>query len=273
MKSIMVILGVLVAFSLTGCDEETTRYVEIDNSPAVPQGVYSVTGDGKVTIYWLPVQDEDLDHYEIYWNDSALGQFTYMASTTETFYEDTDVDNGVTYYYAVLAVDEAGNESELSYENVYDTPRDDGQSLFLQSMESNPNLAGYDFSEQEVVPFDDADCDIFVDYDEILEAYFINAANLTTDLQDMGFTYSFDEINYAPDSGWSNVGWSEIIYGHTYVIWTSDNHYAKVRVTLITTGGVVFDWAWQNAQGNPELAKPEHGDDYLKREKRMTIIK
>jgi hypothetical protein len=90
----------------------------------------------------------------------------------------------------------------------------------------------------------------------------------------MGYTESFDDISYSPTDGWSSVGWSEIILGHTYIIWTSDNHFAKLRVTGIAAPySVRFDWGYQVDPGNPELARPQHDDSYLRQIKGLTIIK
>ena len=47
-------------------------------------------------------------------------------STDASRYVDDDVRNGSTYFYAVSAYDYDGNESELSPEQVYDTPRPSG---------------------------------------------------------------------------------------------------------------------------------------------------
>jgi hypothetical protein len=41
--------------------------------------------------------------------------------------------------------------------------------------------------------------------------------------------------------------------GHTYVIWTWDNHYAKVRIKAISNERLVFDWAYQLLEGEQQL--------------------
>jgi len=58
----------------------------------------------------------------------------------------------------------------------------------------------------------------------------------------------------------------EVIFGHSYIIWTRDNHFAKLRVNgFIRAYGIVFDWAYQVDPGNPELApRPPHRDEYLR---------
>jgi hypothetical protein len=272
-----IILMAITMMALAGCNEETTRYIEIDRAPAIPQGVYSVTGDGEVFISWLHVQDEDLSHYNVWWSPDD-NTFELVGSTEENFFVDNDVDNGTTYFYAVSAVDNAGNESELSMETVFDTPRPEGENLILLDRYTNCALSGFDFSTQTIVACDSTVADIYIDYDIGLGSFFLNVGDTLaalTDIQDMGFTYDFDEIGYAPDTtvGWSDVGWLEIIEGHTYVIWTADDHFAKLRVTNIGFPLVVFQWAYQVDQSNPELARPHHDDNYLDRTIRGTIIK
>ena len=275
MKNWIIIMTALVAAAFIGCTDETTKYIEIDNPPAIPQNVRTVTGNDTVFIYWLPVQDKDLDYYRVWWSqDDSI--YHFMAATDEEMYIDTDVDNGTTYYYAVSAVDSGGHESEPSYQfqAVYDTPRPEGTGLYLIDANEQPSEAGYDFSQYAIVAYDDAEADIYVDYDINLEAFFINAGKDMTDIQDMGYTSKFSEIDVAPDSGWSTVGWLEIIPGHTYVVWTSDNHFAKLQVSrIIGNYGVEFHWGYQTAIGNPELARPAHDENYMKRTINGVLIK
>jgi hypothetical protein len=47
-----------------------------------------------------------------------------------------------------------------------------------------------------------------------------------------------------------------LVEGHVYVVWTWDDHYAKVRVVSISPNSVVLDWAYQVDRGNPELRVP-----------------
>ena len=63
----------------------------------------------------------------------------------------------------------------------------------------------------------------------------------------------FDEVGWAPSDGWSDNGWLEIIQGHTYIVWTRDNHFAKMRVMSINSNSISFEWAFQTDEGKPEL--------------------
>ena len=78
------------------------------------------------------------------------------------------------------------------------------------------------------------------------------AADLNTDIQDAGYA-DFDDVSWAPEGGWSPTGTVEVIPGHNYIVWTRDNHFAKVRVLGQAGDRVDFDWGYQIDTGNPEL--------------------
>jgi hypothetical protein len=69
----------------------------------------------------------------------------------------------------------------------------------------------------------------------------------------MGPTNDIYDIPFAPNTGWSSTSDEIAKVGHTYVIWTWDNHFAKIRVKAITGERIVFDWAYQLLEGNHEL--------------------
>src|SRR5262249_26778739 len=140
-------IGIVVAgFSVAGCDDAPT-VVRDTVPPAAPQGLYSITGDGRGTLYWIRNTEPDFREYVV-WRGPAYEVPYGILSRTQatTFIDDTAV-NGVTYYYAVSAVDRAGNESDLSHETVFDTPRPAGTGLTLVDSGTNPSgPSGYDFS-------------------------------------------------------------------------------------------------------------------------------
>ncbi len=281
MKKIILTLLVGTMFlALAGCEErEVIRYVEIDENPSRPQGVYSITADEAIYIYWLPVQDNDLDYYRIWYSGSADGFYEYIGTSADETYVDYDVQNGVTYYYAVSAVDLAGHESDLSYETVFDTPRPERFDQDLYDYLFFPAVSGFDLSTGAVVPYNSLTADIYIDFDAGLESFFINVTDTLTDIQDMGYTEDFDEIGYAPSDCWSYVGWVEVIIDHTYIIWTRDDHFAKIRVTdadYTNFEYITFDWAYQTSTTDPgrmELSRPKHDENYLKHEIKTKEIK
>ncbi len=252
---------------LWGCDITETVYVpEPDNSaPGVPRGVASITGDREVTIVWYGSTEDDLAGYVVYRDDNNDGVFTELADIavnqyrSQWTYIDRSVVNGRTYDYAVSAYDYDGNESDLSYEEVFDTPRPAGFNVYV---DATSDLSGFDFSARSRVSYLSGNADIIFTYDEQLGTLFIEAAHSDDDVQDFGYTESLDAVDWAPEDGWSSVGWCELVLGHSYIIWTGDNRYAKIRVIDMGQTWLRFDWAHQEDPGNPEL-KPVVPDSLI----------
>jgi len=248
----LVILLLAAIIPFMGCDccskpDETP--------PAVPSGVTSITGDGSVTLYWHPNSEADFEGYRIYRGFAPTGYYDLMGSSVSAYWVDQNVVNGETYFYAVSAYDRNGNESELSYDIVHDTPRPEGRGVVLWDYLEFPNDAGFNFSEEMVQAWDERSTDIYYEFDPNLEASFMNCRDDDTDIQDFGYIDSLDDIDWAPENGWSGLGWVELIVGHGYIVWTRDNHFAKFRVTQVGGECVKFDWAYQVDPGNPELMK------------------
>ena len=138
--------------------------------------------------------------------------------------------------------------------------------MVLRDYHRYPHVSGYDFSRFAVVGYDQKGVDVYVDYDDYYGVYFLCAGDTLTDIQDFGYTDELDDVNMAPEWGWSEVGWTELIDGHSYIIWTRDGHFAKMRVTeFIRSYGVVFEWAYQTKWNEHELApRPPHAENYLR---------
>jgi len=277
MKAIKMIGLAVLTLILAGCTETKTIYVTGPDfeAPAAPRGVTSTTGDGQVWVDWYPNGENDLDFYRVWRAFQLAGPYSAIADVAGTSYIDNTVNNGTTYFYAVSAFDDVGNESALSPEDVYDTPRPEG-SNFLQDFILHPGTAGFNFLNSSPygsrVAWDNLSADIYLESDGV---YFINVTNVNVDIQDMGYTDSFDDVSYSPTSGWSAVGRVEVILGHTYVIWTADDHYAKIRVTSVgdpVSSGVTIDWAYQlDSDGlgqlelKPAVKSRERDSSYLRR--------
>jgi len=248
-------LAVLALLGATGCDDRKDRIISVDAVPFDVDGVYSVTGDEEVTIYWRANQESDIDHYRIYRNLSPSGSFTLIGSSPGTSFVDQTVVNGTTYYYAVDAVDDAGQASEhLSYDFVFDTPRPEGFNATLSNALSVDATSGWDFwyiTGPMVRPSLDSRTDIW--YDATAGSYLIHAP-VDTKIQDAGYV-KLRDVDFAPPAGWSTDGIVEAIIGHSYIVYTDDGHYAKFEVTARGTGGMTFDWAYQIDPDNPELAR------------------
>ena len=245
-------LAMVALLGATGCDDEPAP-VAVNLPPHRVDGVYSVTGDLEVTIYWRANQEDDISYYTVYRNNQPTGNFTLIGTTAGTQYVDQDVANGVTYYYAVAAVDFGGLESaELSYENVFDTPRPEGFDAVLTNANVDDFQSGWDFSAFANRPSADVRTDI---YYAAADGHFLVYVPVDTRIQDTGYV-ALRDVDFAPPAGWSTDGIVEAIVGHSYIVLTRDDHYAKFEVTSRGSNGMTMDWAYQVDIGNPELAKP-----------------
>ncbi|MEQ1833558.1 MAG: hypothetical protein ABL977_10925 [Candidatus Eisenbacteria bacterium] len=257
MRKAIPILVVLAALGLAGCDDSTSSTAPRDiTPPAAPRGLFSVTGDGQARLNWLANTESDVAGYRVYQAACASGTdcpYDRIGTTSATQFIVTGLGNGVTRYFAVAAVDRAGNESALTPEDVFDTPRPAGSGT-LNNFVNTTTGAGWDFSAFVAKASTDPTVDVFFGDNGSVAQMFCK--DLNTDIQDAGYASSMDAVDFSPvgpDKGWSPTGTAELIPGHVYIVWTRDDHYAKFRVTGLSGSLVSFDWAYQTAQGNPEL--------------------
>ncbi|MFZ1290517.1 MAG: fibronectin type III domain-containing protein [Melioribacteraceae bacterium] len=254
-----ILLLIAAVFLFTFCDPNLNY--DYDNTPpSSPENVQTYVGDRQVEITWEENSERDVAGYNIYYSYTYWGEYELIGNTSGNYYVDYDAKNGELYYYAVAAYDFDGNESELSYDMVYGVARPEGMNQSIFDYNLYPNSAGYDFSEFSVVPFDAYSEEVSSDFffENYNGEYYLNVWD-DTDIQDMGYTNSFLDIYYAPLDGWvlinpdENVKYTRAIVGHTYVIWTWDNHFAKVRVKAISNERIIFDWAYQLLEGEQQL--------------------
>lgn len=255
--------GVLVAVAalsmplVAGCDDDPV--VAADNPPFPPDGVFSVTGDHLVTIYWNPNQESDLAGYRIYrGNQDLSGPYYPLAevSKSTTSYDDTDVNNGETWFYAVTAFDKNGHESELSREDVFDTPRPEGFDLVLVDLGQDASQAGYDFSSLSNSPQPATANTTDIYFETQAGVKYIVCADPGVDIQDYGLI-DLIAVDWAPQIGWAPSKKAEAIAGHSYIVRILDSqgdfNYAKLTVKDAPTSTVTLDWAYQAVINNPEL--------------------
>ena len=275
MRRLIAILMAATAVAVAGCqDSSSPRDV---TPPAAPRGLFSVTGDQRATLSWLANTEADVAGYRVYEASCASGSscpYDRIGATAATQFVANGLANGVTRYFAVSAVDNAGNESPLTYEDVYDTPRPAGTAT-LNNFVNTFAGAGWDFSAFTNVAADGSNTDIFFGDNGNISQMFATlhvvapGDTIPNDIQDAGYATTLDAVDFSPvgdNAGWSPTGTVELIQDHCYIVWTWDNHYAKFRVTGITRPSpgqpatlVRVDWAYQTATGNNELrARPVH---------------
>ena len=265
MKRVTMMIATLLL--IAGCnDDETVVAPPRDMTPpAAPRGLASVTGDQAAYLSWLANTEPDVAGYRIYESSCSSGPscpYDLVGVTAGTSFVVGGLTNGVTRYFAILAYDHAGNESPLSYEDVYDTPRPEGFGRGLTDDADGPATAGYDFSSYSVRPWNDLQTDLyFHSAGGVLEMV---APFVDTDVQDAGYAGTLDAVDFAPSAGWSATGMVELIPGHCYVVRISNGgnfNYAKFRVTSVSPALVVFDWAYQIDPNNRELMmSPTRGE-------------
>jgi hypothetical protein len=248
------VAALAVTIALAGCDDGVSP--RDLTPPAAPRGLRSVTGDHTAYLSWLENTEPDVTEYRVYESSCARGPscpFTFVASTSTTQLTVSGLTNGQTRYFAVAAVDRAGNESELSDADVFDTPRPEGFGSVLNNFLTTPAGSGWDFSANTTRAYDNPATDMFFGDNGSVSQMFV--PDLATEIQDAGYATTLDAVDYAPSAGWSPTGSVELIVGHCYVVLTRTGNYAKFRVTAVGASQVEFDWAYQVDTGNPELVR------------------
>jgi hypothetical protein len=242
-----IFLLILSSTLLAGCDKIAgPDFIP----PAAPNGLYTETGDNFIELFWRSNPENDVAGYNVFASSTYNGRYELIGSTHSPYFNDTGARNGGTYYYAVTAFDFDGNESGLSKDVVYDVPRPEGYNVILNNFRQLPAYAGYDFSDYLVRTYNDLYTDMYFEYYN--GEYYMNVRT-DSDIQDVGATNSLLDVRHAPTAGWSPTHDVVLRVGHTYVVWTWNDHYAKFRVTGLSSNRVVFDWAYQLQVSNPML--------------------
>ena len=109
---VRIVSGLILTFwgaFLIGCEDcNDCRVVAVDDTPPdAPQGVYSVTGDRAVFLYWLRSPESDVDHYWVWRSVEAIdGPYERRAEVNHPpdrdigtiSYTDAPLTNGNTYF-------------------------------------------------------------------------------------------------------------------------------------------------------------------------------
>lgn len=263
----------IVSFAfISSCAEDQIVEVPVevpaDCLPSAPRGVYAVNLDDYVLICWYPNPEDDIAGYDIWRNDELYGTYEYIGSVDveipepyEYCFEYGDYvvpgepANGEQYFYAVSAYDLDDNISDLSYEDVSATPRPEG-FLTLYDGTAEPDSCGYDFSTLNNIAQDCTLPSTDIMFDTIGGVNTFSVRQPGVKIQDYGYTYSFDDINLAPELGWSEAGMVEVIESHCYMLRLGEStgqHYVKLWVYTVADGYVDFWWAYQTDPYNTDL--------------------
>lgn len=160
--------GVTAHFAVTSVDEAGNESAYSDSAQATPRDLTAPPspteptthpGDRKVTLSWGGQIPPDLVGFHVYVADSADGPWQRVTDDpiASPPYDVLDLANGTAYWFAVTAVDAAGNESARSGAST-STPRDnvpppvpsgvqavggDGSVTVSWDAVSDPGLVGY----------------------------------------------------------------------------------------------------------------------------------
>lgn len=251
-----------------------------------PLGLHSVTGNGKVSLFWYTSNYEDaFQGYYIFKASGDLTNQTGDSSLTSAFtvvdsiqfngYSDglanktiSNLTNGQTYSFAVVAYAFFGEQISYPSNIINDSPRPEINSVTLKSASTaqvtgDDAKAGFDFNTLTVVSVPATGYTNTNSADIINEAFDPSSAGDIRlwlagmnggGLQDLGYMDNLDGADVAPASGYSSQGKSiAVLVGHVYAVKTGDNHFGKLIVTNV--GGapdyaVSFNAAYQSQAGN-----------------------
>jgi len=277
--------AVMILMMIVGCEETVTKIETVERSELNPPlGLRSITGDGQVTLRWYSSNfEDDFGGYLIY---QATGDYEQIAPETmpsafavletlvvfggspPTVHTILGLDNGTTYSFALTTTDEGVTKESYPSNIVSDTPRPFGTAKIYQQEAETEHLAGFDFSEDMMVPYLDGDCDIFLDVYTITDNLHYSLTSpdqadgslRTTEIQDMGYTGSFDDIDISPAQGWDPDYSVDVLNmeNHTFALKTDDNNYIKLRVLGTGSDGtnlswVRFEYGYQTIPGDPNF--------------------
>lgn len=86
--------------------------------PEKPTGLTVVPGVGRIFLTWNENRERDLAGYHVYRSPKSGREYVRLTDkiVNRTTFSDETMETGMTLYYVITAVDQAGNESELSTE-------------------------------------------------------------------------------------------------------------------------------------------------------------
>ena len=102
-------------------------------APLKPSDLWTLGGNGQVTLYWTENSESDLAGYNVYRSTTSGSGYVKLNSSlvTSAAYTDGTASNGTVYHYVVSAVDTSVNESD--YSDISSAiPTSSGVSLLIQ---------------------------------------------------------------------------------------------------------------------------------------------
>jgi hypothetical protein len=265
---ITIFAAAMILMMIAACEETVTQKEIVEKSELNPPlGLRSITGDTQVTLRWYSSNyEDDFGGYLIYQatgNYERIAPETMPSAFTVADTVKVDLDGSPPTVHTILGL-ENGYPSNI----VTDTPRPFGTATIYQQEAEPDQQAGFDFSEGLEVPYLDSDCDIFLDVYTIADNLHYSltspdqasSALRTTEIQDMGYTDSFDQIDISPEEGWDPDYSVDVLdmVNHTFALKTEDDNFVKLRVLSTSLPSddpawVRFEYGYQTISGDPNF--------------------
>lgn len=143
-------------FTLDAIDIDDTGYLIDINSPDFPIYLSATPGIAKIDLSWSAV--EGATSYNIKRSTTSGGPYATITTTSAITYTDTNVENGITYYYVVSAI-VSGTESPNSPEGhgipiiPEEPPVVTGNSAILEITMVTGEIKEYDLTDTELQSF------------------------------------------------------------------------------------------------------------------------
>lgn len=265
----------VVAFDGEGREmgRSTTITVDLSVRLPAPLGLTSLTLDHAIHLTWddnaVHSSVAAFDHYRVYSSiySSAKGvceaPWYFEGSTVADGFLVGNLVNGQSRCFAVSAISADGHESTWSNARV-DTPRSDAKTIVVYVAGTKPDSSAFLFNDETpkilgvIAANTRVDADFRVTRDSDGEVWITPARiGATMRLFQDASIADLSEIDRAPLTGYASTGIA-VLPGDGYVFRLEESdgvHYGAIRVQYATSQYVVFDWAYQNGVGNPELAK------------------
>lgn len=204
--------------------------------PEAPTNLSATAGDGQITLSWTASTSTDVTKYGIYYGTAAEPAVKQQEVTGATTVTVTGLQNNVTYYFRITAIDGDGYESGYSNE-VNKKPQFSGSTVYVNaaSTATNPDgssLANAFGSIQEAI-----NSSAVTDGKRILVAhgtYTYDAGDWTASGDQYGFSYTDNNGNQQGTFTVSNGQVNAVNFTHT-------NSQYQVAAWLINSQNTYFN--------------------------------
>lgn len=265
----------VVAFDADGREMGRTPTLTVDLTVRLPapEGLTSTTLDHAIHLRWDDnAVESDLatfDHYRVYSSGYSAAKgvceapWYFEGSTASDAFLVGNLPNGQTRCFAVSAISVDGHESSWSNARL-DTPRSDAKTVLVYVAETKPDSAAFIFNDETprmlgvIGAVSRADADFRMNRDPDGTVWITPArVGSTMQLFQDASVADLTEIDRAPLTGYSSAAIA-ILPGDGYVFQLQETdgiHFGAIHVQYATPQYVIFDWAYQDGVGNPELSR------------------